>query len=49
MPVGKHFTGGVSLVNGWNNVEDNNSGKTLSSAAPHQLQSHLVKQLHCRT
>jgi hypothetical protein len=28
-PVGKHFTAGVMLVNGWNNVEDNNSGKTL--------------------
>lgn len=28
-PVGKHFTGGVQVVNGWNNVEDNNSGKTL--------------------
>ena len=28
MPVGKHFTGGFQLVNGWNNVEDNNSGKT---------------------
>lgn len=24
-----HFTGGVQIVNGWNNVEDNNSGKTL--------------------
>ena len=28
-PVGKHFTGGVQLVNGWNNVFDNNSGKTV--------------------
>jgi hypothetical protein len=28
-PVGKSFTGGVMLVNGWNNVEDNNSGKTI--------------------
>lgn len=28
-PVGKHFTGGVQVVNGWNNVEDNNSGKTV--------------------
>jgi hypothetical protein len=28
-PVGKSFTGGVMLVNGWNNVEDNNSGKTV--------------------
>lgn len=29
MPVGSHFTGGVQIVNGWNNVEDNNTGKTL--------------------
>lgn len=29
MPVGKYFTGGFQLVNGWNNVEDNNSGKTM--------------------
>lgn len=29
MPVGKHFTAGFHLVNGWNNVEDNNSGKTV--------------------
>jgi hypothetical protein len=28
-PAGKHFTGGVQVVNGWNNIEDNNSGKTL--------------------
>jgi hypothetical protein len=28
-PVGKHFTGGVQVVNGWNNIEDNNTGKTL--------------------
>ncbi len=28
-PLGKHFAGGVSLTNGWNNVEDNNSGKTV--------------------
>ena len=28
-PVGKHFTGGFQLVNGWNNTEDNNSGKTV--------------------
>ncbi len=28
-PVGQHFTGGVQLVNGWNNDVDNNSGKTL--------------------
>lgn len=29
MPVGNHFTGGVSVLNGWNNVDDNNSGKTI--------------------
>ncbi len=28
-PVGKHFTGGVQVVNGWNNIEDNNTGKTV--------------------
>jgi len=27
-PVGK-FTAGFQLVNGWNNIEDNNSGKTI--------------------
>jgi hypothetical protein len=29
MPAGKHFTAGFQLVNGWNNVEDNNTGKTI--------------------
>jgi hypothetical protein len=29
MPFGKHFTGGFHVVNGWNNVEDNNTGKTF--------------------
>jgi Putative beta-barrel porin-2, OmpL-like. bbp2 len=24
-----HFTGGFQVVNGWNNVQDNNSGKTI--------------------
>jgi hypothetical protein len=28
-PIGKYFTGGVQLVNGWNDTEDNNSGKTV--------------------
>ncbi len=28
-PMGSHFTAGVQLVNGWNNVFDNNSGKTV--------------------
>ena len=29
MPLGKNWTAGVQLVNGWNNVEDNNSAKTV--------------------
>lgn len=29
VPAGSHFTAGFHLVNGWNNVQDNNSGKTL--------------------
>ncbi len=29
MPLGGHFSAGVHLANGWNNVEDNNSGKTV--------------------
>jgi hypothetical protein len=32
-PAGKHFTGGVQIVNGWNNVEDNNTGKTIGLTA----------------
>jgi hypothetical protein len=32
-PVGGHFTGGFQLVNGWNNVEDNNSAKTAGVTA----------------
>ena len=28
-PMGKHWTGGFQLVNGWNNTLDNNSGKTV--------------------
>lgn len=28
-PVTKNFTAGVHLVNGWNNVQDNNTGKTV--------------------
>ncbi len=29
-PVGKHFTGGVQIVNGWNDITDTvNSGKTI--------------------
>jgi len=29
MPITKSFTGGVQVVNGWNNFSDNNTGKTL--------------------
>lgn len=29
MPLNRTFSAGVQLVNGWNNVEDNNSGKTF--------------------
>lgn len=29
MPLNKYFTAGVQVVNGWNNLEDNNSGKTI--------------------
>ncbi len=29
MPIGKSFTAGVQVVNGWNNCIDNNSGKTI--------------------
>jgi hypothetical protein len=29
VPIGNNFLAGVQLVNGWNNVEDNNSGKTV--------------------
>ena len=29
IPIGPHFTGGVQVVQGWNNIYDNNSGKTV--------------------
>ncbi len=29
VPVSSKFSAGVQLVNGWNNVEDNNAGKTV--------------------
>ena len=29
MPIGTHFTAGVQVVNGWNNIEPLNSGKTV--------------------
>jgi hypothetical protein len=28
-PLSEHFTVGLQVVNGWNNVEDNNTGKTI--------------------
>jgi hypothetical protein len=33
LPIGSHFTTGLQVVNGWNNVEDNNSGKTIGVIA----------------
>ncbi len=33
LPLGRAFSAGVQLVNGWNNVEDNNSGKTAGFTA----------------
>jgi hypothetical protein len=30
MPVTKNYTAGFQLLNGWNNVSDNNSGKTVA-------------------
>jgi hypothetical protein len=30
-PMGKHWTGGFQVVNGWNDTLDNNSGKTLGA------------------
>jgi Putative beta-barrel porin-2, OmpL-like. bbp2 len=32
-PIGSHFTTGIQLVNGWNDTEDNNSGKTIGVIA----------------
>ncbi len=29
-PIGKYFTGGIQIINGWNDTEDNNSGKTIA-------------------
>ena len=31
-PFGSHFTAGVQVVNGWNNIVDNNKGKTIGLA-----------------
>jgi hypothetical protein len=33
IPIAKHFTVGVQVINGWNNVRDNNSGKTVGPTA----------------
>ena len=48
LPVSSHFTGGVQVVNGWNNVEDNNTGKTLGvvgiSPAKNQLEQRVVRR-----
>lgn len=29
MPLNNHFSAGVQVINGWNNVADNNTGKTV--------------------
>lgn len=29
IPLNKYFSAGLQVVNGWNNIEDNNSGKTV--------------------
>ena len=29
-PIGKYFTGGIQIINGWDDTEDNNSGKTIA-------------------
>jgi len=33
IPLNKYFTAGVQVVNGWNNVDDNNTGKTVGLTA----------------
>ena len=33
MPIGKYFTGGVQVLQGWNNISDNNGGKTWGFTA----------------
>lgn len=33
VPLGTQFSAGVQLINGWNNVEDNNTGKTAGFTA----------------
>jgi hypothetical protein len=44
-PLTKSFTAGVQLVNGWNNVEDNNSGKTVGLTTASDQQEDLLVQL----
>ncbi len=39
IPVNERFTAGVQLVNGWNNVEDNNTGKTAGFTGTLKLNS----------
>jgi hypothetical protein len=33
LPIGKHFSAGVQVLQGWNNIIDNNDGKTLGFTA----------------
>ncbi len=28
-PIGKYFTGGIQIINGWDDTEDNNTGKSI--------------------
>jgi len=49
IPIGKYFTGGVQIVNGWNNIGDNNSGKDhRSDRNDHNQEIRLEQYLLCR-
>jgi hypothetical protein len=42
MPVTKSLTAGFQLVNGWNNIEDNNSGKTYGFTAAYTKPKYIL-------
>lgn len=44
MPLGSHFNAGAALLNGWNNIEDNNSGKTVALTGSYT--NHLFTWSH---
>jgi hypothetical protein len=46
VPIGNHFTGGFQLVNGWNNVEDNNSPKTAGFTAAFTSGKFSISQVY---